>query len=430
VADLHFWGGGPASSSPPPPVYYGWVLTSVLALTETISWGILYYSFAVMIPPMEAEFGWSRAETSGAFSLALLISGVSGVFVGRWLDRHGARALMSAGSIIAALLVFAWSRVGSLPQLYLIWALVGLAMAATLYEPAFAVVARWFDRRRRQALTLLTFVAGMASLIFVPFTQWLTLTHGWRMALMILALLLACVTIPMHLIFVRRSPQDLGLLPDGVPTPPAEAPHPALNISPRVALRNKAFWALVLALMFNTFASAVIGVHLLSYLLDKGFSPAFAATTAGLVGGMQLPGRVLFSAISSRLPRHVMTTAVFLMQLAAFLTLTQAQQSMGIFAFVALYGMSNGMATLLRASLVAELFGPAYYGSLNGVVGSVMAFARAAAPLAAGILYTRFHSYIPVLWTLALFSVLSVICASFAEAGSRNLQPTAAAPHR
>src|SRR5215469_1721048 len=149
-------------------LYYGWVLVVTLGLTETISWGVLYYAYTVYLAPMGAELGWSRGDLTGAFSLAVLLSGLAAIPVGRWLDRHGPRLLMTAGSIAATLLILAWSRVSSLPALYLIWAAVGLTMSATLYDPAFATASKWFERRRVQALTLITLMAGFASTIFIP----------------------------------------------------------------------------------------------------------------------------------------------------------------------------------------------------------------------------------------------------------------------
>ena len=170
-----------------PRLYYGWVLVVALGITETVSWGILYYAFAVFVLPMEAELGWSRTAISGAFALAVLLSGLAAVPVGRWLDRNGARALMTAGSAAGTGLVLAWSTVRDLPVFYLIWAAIGLTMATVLYEPAFAVVTVWFRRRRASALTAVTLVAGLASTIFLPLAGWLLERQGWRQALVTLA---------------------------------------------------------------------------------------------------------------------------------------------------------------------------------------------------------------------------------------------------
>src|SRR5262249_43485947 len=153
--------GGALVSAPTSRLYYGWVIVGVLALTETTSWGLIYYGFSVFLPAMEQSQGWSRAQTTRAFSLALLISRLAAIPVGHWLDRHGARLLMTLGSCLGVGLMFAWSRVQSIPDLYLIWAGMGLAMAAVLYEPAFAVLTKWFVARRHRALTALTLVAGL-----------------------------------------------------------------------------------------------------------------------------------------------------------------------------------------------------------------------------------------------------------------------------
>ena len=200
-------------------VYYGWILVLSLSITETTSWGILSYAFTVFLDPMQRELGWSKAQLTGAYSLSLLVAAVAGLAVGRWLDHHGPRLLMTLGSILATLLVLAWSGVHDLLLFYLIWIGIGFTLAAVLYEPAFAVVATWFVRRRARALTLLTFVAGFASVIYVPLADWLVRTQGWRQALVTLAIILAVGTIPLHALLLRRRPEDLGLQPDGASLP-------------------------------------------------------------------------------------------------------------------------------------------------------------------------------------------------------------------
>src|SRR5438876_4619214 len=180
-----------------------------LGVTETISWGVLYYAFTVYLAPMEAELGWSRGDMTGAFSVALLLAGLTAIPVGRWLDRHGPRLLMTVGSIAATLLVLAWSRVSGLDQLYLVWAAIGLTMTATLYDPAFATATRWFERNRVRALTAITLMAGFASTIFIPYAGWLVQVEGWRQSVLILAGVLGVGTIAPHALLLRRRPEDL-----------------------------------------------------------------------------------------------------------------------------------------------------------------------------------------------------------------------------
>jgi len=147
---------------------------------------------------------WSPPTRPPVSSLALACSGVAGLFVGHWVDRHGPRLLMTAGSCAAALLLLALSAVHTLLLFYLIWAALGVAMAAIFYEPAFAAIATWFSRYRARALTIITFVGGFDSVIFIPLISWLIRAHGWRTTFVILAMVLATVTIPFHALVLRR----------------------------------------------------------------------------------------------------------------------------------------------------------------------------------------------------------------------------------
>lgn len=183
--------------------YPGWRMVWGLAATEAISYGALYYSFAAFLVPMQRSMGWSQATLTGALSVSVLVTGLAAVPAGAWLDRHGARALMTAGSVLAAGCVTAWAFAPDVPALYLAFTGIGLAGAAVLYEPAFAIVNAWFDARRRDALLTVTMVAGLASTIFLPASAALISLVGWRHALLILAAVQMSTAIP-HVLLLRR----------------------------------------------------------------------------------------------------------------------------------------------------------------------------------------------------------------------------------
>jgi MFS family permease len=404
-------------------LYYGWVLVVTLAITETTSWGILYYAFTVFLTPMQQEFGWSRAAMTGAFSLALLISGLAGVPAGRWLDRQGPRLLMTAGSCAAALLVLAWAGVQSLTGLYLVWAGIGVTLAAVLYEPAFVVVATWFRRKRGRALTVLTFIAGFASVIYIPLAGWLVQTQGWRAALITLAIILAVGTIPLHALILRRRPSDMGLLPDGEPAPNEPIPHSAFRIphseersvGVRAAVRGAAFWLLTAAFFLSQLGVGAVFVHLVPYLTDRGYSAAFAATATGLVGVMALPGRLVLTPLGDRLPRSLVTAFIFALQTFALLALLLVQGTAGVIAFVVLFGAGFGAVTPARAALVAEFYGPEHYGAITGLMAFFLTGARALAPVGAGLVYDSAGSYLPVFWGLVVASAVAAVAVLLAE---------------
>jgi cyanate permease len=391
-------------------VFYGWVLVVTLGVTETISWGILYYAFTVYLAPMEAELGWSRGDMTGAFSLALLLAGLAAIPVGRWLDGHGPRLLMTVGSIAGSLLVLAWSRVATLPQLYLIWAGIGLTMSATLYDPAFATASRWFERQRVRALTVITLMAGFASTIFIPLAGWLVQVAGWRASLMILAGVLAVGTIGPHAVLLRRRPEDLGLGPDG--GPPAHdrgAPTRPRGMRAGQALRHASFRWLTAAFWLATVATAAVGVHLLPYLGDRGYDATFAATATGLVGAMQVLARLCLTPFGNRITPRLLAAGVLALQPLSLLTLLLVRSTAGVFLFVVLFGAQRGLSTLARPALLADLYGAAQFASIAGVLQFGLSLAQAAAPFGAGTAYDALHSYEPILWALAVISALAVI---------------------
>ena len=283
-------------------------------------------------------------------------------------------------------------------------------MAAVLYEPAFAVIARWFVRERSRALTILTFVAGFASVIYVPLIAWLVRVQGWRGALITLAIVLAITTIPAHALLLRFRPEDMGLFPDGRPVPDTamagDTPLPPLNehSSGGCGALTSFRW-LAAAFTLTFLVNVAVTVHLISYLQDHGYTVAFAAFAAGAIGAMALPGRLIFTPLGGILPRRWVTASIFLVQAVALVVLIVVPGTVGVWVFVALFGAGFGAITPARAALVVELYGPAHFGSISGTLALVITAARAVAPVGAGLLYTALGRYEPVFAALTVASV-------------------------
>lgn len=398
--------------------YYGWYIAWALAISETVSWGVIYYSFSVFQVPMETELSATRAQLSGAFSLALLLSGLAALPVGWWIDRRGARGLMTLGSLCAVGLVWAWSQVQTLPQLFLVLSGLGLTMAAVLYDPAFAVLTVWFVRYRRRALTLLTLMAGLASTIFLPLANWLLIQQGWRGALVTLAVILAVITLPLHALILRRRPADKGLLPDGetfTQAVPSAIPSHQPNATARQALRSVSFWSLTASFFLSTVVGTGVGLHFIPYLIEHGYSSTFAASVAGLIGFMQVVGRIFFDPLSRWLRRQWLVAGILLLQAVALLTLVYLRETAAIFIFVTLFGMSNGVLTLARAASVADFYGVSAYGRINGVLSFCATLARAAGPAILAFLYTSAGQYEVPFEILMAVTGLSAFAYYFAE---------------
>jgi MFS family permease len=390
-----------------------------LGVTATVSYGVLAYAFPVFLAPMEAELGWSRTQLTGAFSLASLIAGLSAVPLGRWVDRNGARGVMTAGSLLATLLLVAWARIDSLPLFYLVWAGLGLASAAVFYEPAFAVIANWFVRYRGRALTVLTFIGGFASVIFVPLATRLVELYGWRPALLWLAVILGGVTIPLHALLLRRRPEDGGERPDGDPQRIAATISTVESSVPAAeAVRSPAFRWLTLAFALSALATTGVAVHLVPLLLEQGYTPAFAGAAMGMLGLMALPGRLVFTPLGSVFPRPLVTALIFLLQLVGTAVLLLYPGPMGVWTFAILFGAGFGAITPARAALLAEFFGRGAYASISGAMTLALSLARATAPVGASLIHGLEGGYRPVLLTLAAACLLSAV--AVLSAGGRR----------
>ena len=395
------------------PIYYGWPMLVAVSTAQVVSWGILFYAFSVFVAPMQAELGWSTVELTGAYSLALLCTGLAALPVGRWLDRHGPRALMTIGSLLAVRLVVAWSQVRSLSAFYLIMAGIGLVSAAVLYEPAFQIVAVWFRRRRARALTVLTFFGAFASFIFIPLSAWLEQLLGWRSALLALAGILGTLTVPIHALLLRRRPEDLGLLPDGEPvaadlTP--TAPPRERSVMIHVALREPRFWLLTAAFAASTVAGITMTVPLIPFLIASGHRTGFAATVAGLFGLMSLLGRMTIGPLADRVARRLITAGLIGMQLVGLVVLLVVGTSAaGALLYLALFGAGSGTLTIMRAALLAEQYGPAHYGTINGAQNLALTGARTLGPVGAGLLVGILGGYEPLLWGLIGLLALGVV---------------------
>jgi MFS family permease len=396
-----------------PRVYYGWWTILALSITETVSFGILYYAYTVFVYPMAESFSAPIALVAGAYSLGLVVSGLCAESVGRYLDRHGARGLMTAGSLAAGALLMLWSFVDSLPGLYAVWMALGVAMSMVLYEPAFAVVAVWFDRKRSHALTALTLTAGLASVIFLPLTGYLTDTHGWRDALRVLALILWLITVPLHALILRRNPEAVGQGVDGLatdaPPPPTRGRHRPTpeSVVPTRAIRTPAFALLTISFTASMMVIVALGVQLVPLLLARGLSPLEAAGVGGLIGVTAMPGRIIFTPLGAVISRHFVTAAIFASQAAGLLALLYLPGNLGLTTFVILYGLGFGAITPARAALMVETFGPRWFGTISGrsvVIGTLF---RAGAPIGLGLLLDRSHDLSTPLWTLTLLVLIA-----------------------
>lgn len=359
---------------------YRWRLVGLLAITQTVGYGVLFYSFSVFLTPTATALHTSTTTVTGAMTASLLAAAAAAVPVGRRLDRHGGRALMAAGSAAATLLAVLWSRVENVAELYTVWIALGLVSAGVLYEAAFPVVVSWFGTAdRARALLAVTVVAGFASSVFLPLAGWLNQVYGWRDAIAVLAIGHGALTIPLHLL-VRR--------------PPTRTAHPTTAKAPdraeiiRRAIHDPVFWLLGAAFIAQTCAVAAISVLLVSVLRGLGHSPGFAATTAGLLGVLSVTGRLATTAAGRRWTIGAVTAAAFAVQATgAFLLPIIGGTTAGAIGCVLAFGVGFGVSTIARPALLADRYGTTAYATLAAMWGVPLTLVKALAPLGAVLLW-------------------------------------------
>ncbi|MDA0638739.1 MFS transporter [Nonomuraea sp. MCN248] len=355
---------------------HGRRVVAALAVTQTIGYGVLYYAFSVVLLPMRRDLGASGTQVAAALTLAVLTTALCAPLAGRRLDAHGGRALMTAGSLLGALAVLAWSQVSTLPQLYAVFLAIGVASAMVLYEPAFAVIVAWFDERGRAgALLAVTIVAGFASAVFLPLTGLLVQTYGWRQALVVLAVGYGVLAIPLHALVVRnparhavRARSTAGDREDLV----------------RAAVRGRPFRLLAVAFTAHSGAVATVAVLLVTYLVHLGHPPVFAATVAGLLGVLSVTGRLVTTGLRRRWAAAPVAAAIFAVQgVGALLLPLVGATAGGAICCVLLFGLGFGVATITLPHLLAERYGTTAYATLSGRVALFAVAGKALAPLGA-----------------------------------------------
>ena len=370
-----------------------------LSLPQLITWGSVFYTFSLLMTPLEAELGMTRAESSLAFSMALLAEGLMAYGVGRWIDAGRERWVMTAGSLWIGVGLVGHSFVTTVAGFYVAWIWLGLGTAATFYTPAFAVVTRRFPQDFRRAIITLTFLGGLASTVFIPLFAWWMELWGWRQALWALAALQFLICAPLHAWLLQGAPRT-------VREPSASADMPPLT-SVREHLHHAPFWLLALFMVLMMSVTSALPAHMIALLQESGLSPAWVIAIPAAIGVIQVLGRLVLFVFERYWDVHAANRWIPTLIPAGVLALLIGGLSpVASLVFVLLYGLGNGMNTIVKGTAMAQYVSRVHVGRLNGLLGLPIALARAAAPLTLGLLWSPQHGYTLALWWLLLASLL------------------------
>ena len=356
---------------------------AALCVTQTVGYGLLFYSLLVAVGPISKETGWSSASITGAFSLGSVVAALAGVIVGRLLDRRGPRVVIVAGSVLGGIGLALVAISPNLPFFFIAWIVVGFAQAATLYQVAFTLITRWYGLARVRPLTILTLVAGFASSIFSPLTAALLSVMSWRDTYLLFAAVALIVIAPLHWFFVNHRW-----------TPQPEGRGEALSPTVIQTVTSFRFVSVTVAMFLLSGALYTVTLNTVPLLSSRGFTYGLAALTFGLIGAGQVLGRLLFVALPrTSAPRMQVVVVTFGAVIClALLAFVQGPTWLLVVASIAV-GAVRGSLTLVQATAISARWGSSSYGSLNGIFAAPTTAVEAIAPVLGTLLAAALGGY-------------------------------------
>jgi MFS family permease len=349
-----------------------WRAVAVFGVTQILAWGTLFYTPVLMLPRLAADRGFSATLAMAGFSAGLLVAGFVARYVGILIDLYGGHRVMPVGSLLGAAGLVGLTYAGNAAAYFAVWVVLGVAMAASLYDPAFATLGRIFGTRARQPITVLTLAGGFASTVSWPTTQALLDALGWRGTYLVYAALLAGIAAPLHWLALPRRRAEPEMQPAGVPAP----------VPPLFPAKSRAFLLVVAAFAAYSFVPSGLSAHLLAIFSRHGIDSATVVMIGALVGPSQVAARICEFAFArnvhplwvARFALGVLVAAFALLALFGFSVAAAA-------AFTILFGAANGLITIARGTVPLTLFGAAGYGRLIGRIAGPSLLMQGVAPL-------------------------------------------------
>jgi len=412
-------GSGVEPPSPGSRVFYGWRIVAVCFITHCLNVGTVFYAFGVFFEPLSREFGWTRALTSWGFSLTAVLGAFYAILLGRIVDRHGPRPVQLFGLAMLAAGFVALAAMRSLASFYVAMAIpVALGSASLGGVSSNTAVARWFVKRRGTALGISTAGISMGGVIFVPLTELFIGQLGWRRAFVALAaIVLAAGTWPVAL-WMRRSPESMGMRPDGEPFTLDEREVGLVerelerSVSPHDAVRSRQFWLIAIAFGLTVSGLSATLLHQIPYLLDQGVSPHVAAWLLGATAAVGVIGKLGFGRLIDRFDHRRVILMCFALQALGVCLLFFASSPAVLALYVLLYGYAMGGNATLQATVVGEVFGRGHYGAIAGRMSPVIVTLQALGVPLLGWIRDRSGSYHAAFALVLASIVVAAACIS------------------
>ena len=382
--------------------------------------GLYYYGFSIFFLPLSRDLDLSRAATSLVFSLARAQGAFEAPVAGYFMDRYGPRPLMILAIVMTAIGHMVLSGVQSYVALLLVYmGLVSLSFHAGFMDAPMVVANTWFIRRRTMAMALISGSVGVGGFLLTPLLAAAVNAFGWRHAAFGNGIVFLIVGLPLALL-VRRSPESMGMRPDGDPPlaagAQAQLAHTAaareeVNFTLAAAMRTAPFWLLTIATAARVIILSAITVHYVPMMVWKGLTAQRAAAFLAAQAFLSLPSHIVFGWIADRVNKPKLMSLCMLLAMASTLGVIFAKSSWSILLFVPLYGMVE-YTFPVNWSTVGEFFGRRNFAKIRGAMTFIQTWGNVIGPVVAGTIYDRTHSYLGLLWlSVGLLFLASVLYA-------------------
>ena len=392
--------------------FYGYLVVGASLVIMATVWGV-YYAFGVFFKPVLNEFGWTKAMTAGAFSLASIMNGVLAIAMGGLTDRFGPRLVMTVCGLFLGLGFMLMSQVSNVFHLYLFYGIfVGVGMSGS-FIPLTSTVARWFFKRRGLMTGIVAAGSGIGALMGPPAASRLIPLYGWRMSYLIMGgITLLAVLLSAQ--FIKRDPAQVGQVPYGEnPIERAGRDLRAEGLSTREAIYSSRFWVFFTTGFCYGYCVFAIMVHMTPHAIESGISPIRAANILAAIGGSAILGKVLLGRAGDIVGYRRTLTLGFILTSAALIGLVPAKMGWMLFSIAGLFGFAYGGIAVSHAPLVAELFGLRSHGMIFGALSTSVGLGGAMGPLLTGYLFDVTNSYQIAFLLCAVVSLTGILFAAF-----------------
>jgi MFS family permease len=414
---------------PRPAVFYGWWVVAGFSFMTLTSTGIRH-AVGPFLKPITADLGLDRATFSIVIAVSLFLYGLFGPLTGVVLDRFGARVTATAGTllVVASLLLTGVVR-GFWDFMFVYGVLLSLGLALTGPVLASGVTARWFNKRRGTALSMLASASMTGMSVLVPIVTWLILTTGWRAAYMLVALAVLAVLLPVSLFVVRESPESMGLGVDGSKPEPSATGAAAKRVTAMEAMQTLAFWQLGGSFFTCGFSMSLLSSHGVPMLTDHGYTPMFASWAIGILGASAIGGTMLLGAISDRIGRRPVLASIYAGRIAIFGGFFLIRDNPAAIVVVAILGGITMSGTgSMTSALTADIWGRYSVSRVLGVIFLVHQTGSAIGSWLAGALFEATGGYGAAFSLACLFLLGAAVVALRVDTGRRRIWRTASAP--